>query len=111
MSVHYRIGLHVKGDSMPTISVEQSLLAQLMSDHGCSHDIEDVDHRLPLLGTDIDTCNEETLDIEIFPDRPDLLSGETLSVAMRAFLHNKATLERESLTDSGIHISVDRSWP
>ena len=107
MSVHYRIGLHVKGDSMPTISVEQSLLAKLMSDHGCSHDIEDVDHRLPLLGTDIDTCNEETLDIEIFPDRPDLLSGETLSVAMRTFLHNKATLERESLTDSGIHISVD----
>ena len=107
MNVHYRIGLHVKGDCMPTISVEQSLLAQLMSDHGCSHDIDDVDHRLPLLGTDIDTCNEETLDIEIFPDRPDLLSGETLSVAMRAFLHNKATLERESLTDSGIHISVD----
>ena len=107
MNVHYRIGLHVKGDCMPTISVEQSLLAQLMSDHDCSHDIDDVDHRLPLLGTDIDTCNEETLDIEIFPDRPDLLSGETLSVAMRAFLHNKATLERESLTDSGIHISVD----
>ena len=107
MSVHYLIGLHVKGDSMPTISVEQSLLSQLMSDHGCSHDIDDVDHRLPLLGTDIDTCNEETLDIEIFPDRPDLLSGETLAVAMRAFLHNKPTLERESLTDSGIHISVD----
>ena len=107
MSVHYLIGLHVKGDSMPTISVEQSLLAKLMSDYGCSHDINDVDHRLPLLGTDIDTCNEETLDIEIFPDRPDLLSGETLSVAMRSFLHNKPTLERLSLQDSGIHISVD----
>lgn len=92
---------------MPTISVEQSLLARLMSDHGCTHDIEDVDHRLPLLGTDIDTCNEDTLDIEIFPDRPDLLSGETLSVAMRSFLHNKPTLERISLQESGIDITVD----
>ena len=73
MNDHYLTGLHVKGDTMPTISVEQSLLAKLMSENGCPHDIEDIDHRLPLLGTDIDSCNEETLDIEIFPDRPDLL--------------------------------------
>ena len=92
MNVRYLTGLHVESDSMPTISVEQSLLAKLMSEHDCTHDIDDIDHRLPLLGTDIDTCNEETLDIEIFPDRPDLLSGETLSVAIRSFLHNKPTL-------------------
>ena len=107
MSGHYLTGLHVKGDTMPTISVEQSLLSKLMAEHGCPHDIEDIDHRLPLLGTDIDSCNEDTLDIEIFPDRPDLLSGETLSVAMRSFLHNKPTLEHLSLTDSGIEITVD----
>ena len=98
MNDHYLTGLHVKGDTMPTISVEQSLLAKLMSENGCPHDIEDIDHRLPLLGTDIDSCNEETLDIEIFPDRPDLLSGETLSVAMISFLHNKPTLEDLALT-------------
>jgi len=68
---------------MPTISVEQHLLANLLSNHGCKHDIEDVDLRLPLLGTDIDRCDEEVLDIEIFPNRPDLLSAETLSFAMR----------------------------
>jgi phenylalanyl-tRNA synthetase beta chain len=107
MNDHYLTGLHVKGDTMPTISVEQSLLAKLMSENGCPHDIEDIDHRLPLLGTDIDSCNEETLDIEIFPDRPDLLSGETLSVAMISFLHNKPTLEDLALADSGIEITVD----
>ena len=77
---------------MPTISVEQKLLSYLLAKHGCQHDIADVDHRLPLLGTDIDRCDEETLDIEIFPNRPDLLSAETLSLAMRGFLHNQATL-------------------
>ena len=64
---------------MPTISVEQSLLANLLSNHGCEHDIADVDQRLPLLGTDIDRC-ADILDIEIFPNRPDLLSAETLSL-------------------------------
>ena len=92
---------------MPTISVDQKLLASLLSRHGCQHDIADVDHRLPLLGTDIDRCDEEVLDIEIFPNRPDLLSAETLSLAMRGFLHNQPTLANESLESSGITLSVE----
>ena len=92
---------------MPTISVDQKLLASLLSRHGCKHDIADVDHRLPLLGTDIDRCDEEVLDIEIFPNRPDLLSAETLSLAMRGFLHNQPTLANESLESSGITLSVE----
>ena len=92
---------------MPTISVDQKLLASLLSRHGCQHDIADVDHRLPRLGTDIDRCDEEVLDIEIFPNRPDLLSAETLSLAMRGFLHNQPTLANESLESSGITLSVE----
>ena len=92
---------------MPTISDDQKQLASLLSRHGCQHDIADVDHRLPLLGTDIDRCDEEVLDIEIFPNRPDLLSAETLSLAMRGFLHNQPTLANESLESSGITLSVE----
>ena len=92
---------------MPTISIDQKLLASLLSKHGCEHDIADVEHRLPLLGTDIDRCDEEVLDIEIFPNRPDLLSAETLSVAMRAFLHNQRIHSEEVLNPSGIAITVD----
>ena len=58
-----------------------------MEAQGFVHDIEQVNDELPLLGTDIDACTEEQLDIEIFPDRPDLLSGETLAFAMANFLH------------------------
>ena len=72
---------------MPTISVEQSLLKSLLEKHGLTHDIQQMDVQLPLLGTDIDVCDESNLTIEIFPDRPDLLSGETLAKAIRPFLH------------------------
>ena len=92
---------------MPTISVEQQLLASLLSNHGCEHDIADIDHRLPLLGTDIDRCDEDVLDIEIFPNRPDLLSAETLSFAMRGFLHNQKTLPDDTLASSGISMTVE----
>ena len=77
-----------QGEKMPSISIEQSLLRGLVEARGRKHDIEDLAFRLPLLGTDIDNCDEEVLDIEIFPDRPDLLSAETLFYGIMPFLHN-----------------------
>ena len=91
---------------MPTISVPQSLLADLMQQHGYTHDVEDVEQRLPLLGTDIDACTADQLDIEIFPDRPDLLSGETLAFAMRNFLHGAESKPGMPSTPSGVTMTV-----
>ena len=73
---------------VPTISVDQNLLQTLVESKGRKHDIDDLAYRLPLMGTDIDTCDEKTLDIEIFPDRPDLLSPETLFYGMMPFIHD-----------------------
>ena len=74
-----------QGDNMPTISVEQSLLRELVEAKGRKHNIEDLAFRLPLMGTDIDSCDDEKLDIDFFPDRPDLLSPETLFYGMMPF--------------------------
>ena len=78
-----RIGLPVEVIEMPTIKVEQSLLKKLQQRHGIENKPELMAEQLPLLGTDIDRCDDEMLEIEIFPDRPDLLSGETLAHAIR----------------------------
>ena len=94
---------------MPTISVPQSLLRSLMAQQGFEHNIETVNEELPLLGTDIDACTEETLDIEIFPDRPDLLSGETLAVAMANFLHGAPAKPQLEVSTSSITMDVDSS--
>ena len=94
---------------MPTISVQQSLLRTLMEAQGFVHDIEQVNDELPLLGTDIDACTEEQLDIEIFPDRPDLLSGETLAFAMANFLHGAPARPDMDVQPSGITMKVDSS--
>ncbi|MEC7256006.1 MAG: hypothetical protein VXV76_05280, partial [Candidatus Thermoplasmatota archaeon] len=74
---------------MPTISVEQKLIAKLLAQHKLDHDVGQIADELPLLGTDIDRCDAQTLDIEIFPNRPDLLSGETLTRAIRNFVHRQ----------------------
>ncbi len=92
---------------MPTISIEQKLLRQLLSRNGIEHDIEKMANELPLLGTDIDTCDEQTLDIEIFPDRPDLLSGETLAKAIRPFLYGAMSEPELDVEIGPVKMTVD----
>ena len=92
---------------MPTISVEQNLLRNMVESRGRTHDIADLAHRLPLMGTDIDICDEETLDIEIFPDRPDLLSPETLFHGMMPFLHNAPSMPHLAIHPGTISMKVD----
>ncbi|MEJ6563711.1 MAG: phenylalanine--tRNA ligase subunit beta, partial [Euryarchaeota archaeon] len=94
---------------MPTISVNQTLISTLLSRHGLTNDIERMADQLPLLGTDIDACNSETLDIEIFPDRPDLLSGETLTRAMRPFLYATEAKPSLGVKHGDITMTVDSS--
>ena len=94
---------------MPTISVQQTLLRRLMEAQGFVHDIAQVNDELHLIGTDIDACTEEQLDIEIFPDRPDLLSGETLAFAMANFLHGAPARPDMDVQPSGITMKVDSS--
>lgn len=42
--------------------------------------------RIPMIGADIERIEEESIDIEFFPDRPDLYSVEGVARAMRGFL-------------------------
>ena len=91
---------------MPTISVKQNLLRRLVESRGRVHDVEDLAFRLPLMGTDIDTCDEDVLDIEIFPDRPDLLSPETLFHGMMPFLHDSPPSPRLAVKPGTISMRV-----
>ena len=93
---------------MPTISVNQDLIAKLLSIHGLEHGIKQISDQLPLLGTDIDRCDEDILDIEIFPNRPDLLSGETLSLAIRNFIHHQNTGPELEVSSGNITMTVDK---
>ena len=78
-----------------------------MEREGFEHNIDRLNDELPLLGTDIDACDEDQLDIEIFPDRPDLLSGETLAYAMANFLHGAPASPDLDVQPSGVTMTVD----
>ena len=59
------------------------------------------------LESDIDRCDAQTLDIEIFPNRPDLLSGETLTRAIRNFVHRQPAKPSITTTEGKITLNVE----
>ncbi|HIH86709.1 MAG TPA: phenylalanine--tRNA ligase subunit beta, partial [Methanosarcinales archaeon] len=63
--------------------------------------------RVPMIGADIERIEDDHIDIEFFPDRPDLYSPEGVARAMRGFLDIHTGLPGYNVKDSGIRITLD----
>ncbi|MDD3407099.1 MAG: phenylalanine--tRNA ligase subunit beta, partial [Methanomicrobium sp.] len=68
---------------------------------------ETIIDRLPMIAADIERYEEESFDVEFFPDRPDMFSTEGVSRAMRGFLGIETGLARYDVKSSGIEFFVD----
>ena len=94
---------------MPTIKVEQALLHSIVAAHGVKHEVSKLMDELPLLGTDISRCDDKMLEVEIFPDRPDLLCGETLAHAIRPFIYGSDAQPTLVVESGDISMDIDAS--
>ena len=63
--------------------------------------------RVPMIGADIERIEEDHVDVEFFPDRPDLYSPEGVARALRGFLGIEEGLPTYTVRPSGITFSVD----
>ncbi|MDD5616516.1 MAG: phenylalanine--tRNA ligase subunit beta [Candidatus Methanoperedens sp.] len=63
--------------------------------------------RIPMMGCDIERIEEDHVDIEFFPNRPDLYSPEGVARAIRGFLEIETGPRDFSVTSSGIAITKD----
>jgi len=71
-------------------------------------DKDTVIQRIPMMGCDIERIEEDHVDIEFFPNRPDLYSTEGVSRAIKGFLDIEIGLRRFDVSPSGIRITKDR---
>ena len=72
---------------MPTITLDHSILEYIQEINSVEHDPRLWDNWLTEIGCPVEINNDDHIDIEVFPDRPDLLSHETLAKASRSFLN------------------------
>ncbi|MEK9805011.1 MAG: phenylalanine--tRNA ligase subunit beta [Euryarchaeota archaeon] len=94
---------------MPTITLSNSLLRSIQEKKGATYDPEDWLERLSQIGCVVEGIEEESIEIEVFPDRTDLLSHETMARAARAFLDGESQEPTIATKDSGISLEVDSS--
>ena len=71
---------------MPTLELQHSILRYIQDLNETQHNPETWSDWLPRIGCPVDSNDETVVEVEVFPDRPDLLSHEALAKASRSFL-------------------------
>ncbi|MCD4703518.1 MAG: phenylalanine--tRNA ligase subunit beta, partial [Methanosarcinaceae archaeon] len=87
---------------MPIITLQYTDLEQLTK-----ADKDDIIELVPMIGADIERIEDESIDIEFFPDRPDLYSVEGVARAMRGFMNIETGFREYDVGISGIAIEMD----
>ena len=94
---------------MPTISLQHSVIERIQRINNFNHQRERWPDFLPDIGCPVEEFNDEEIEIEVFPDRPDLLGHETMARAARSFMGAHDTVSDVGVIPSGIKIDVDTS--
>jgi phenylalanyl-tRNA synthetase beta chain len=93
---------------MPVVTFGYDDLTHLL---GKEVPIQELLERIPMLGADLHSYDEGTMEIsiEFFPDRPDLYCVEGAARALRTFLGIESGLKSYPVEDSGIKLRRDAS--
>jgi phenylalanyl-tRNA synthetase beta chain len=91
---------------MPLVSFDYNDFIKLLG-----HNIpkETLIEKLPMIGGDFSHVDGDEINIEFFPNRPDLTSVEGIARASRAFFGFKTGLQTYDVTSSDVSLTVDPS--
>jgi len=94
---------------LPTLELQHSILRYIQNLNETQHNPEDWSDWLPKIGCPVDSNDEAVVELEVFPDRPDLLSHETLAKASRSFLAMGDGNVAMEVLEGNIKMDVDPS--
>ena len=91
---------------MPTIIINKEAFEKLV---GKKLPIEKLKDRISFLGTDLEGIEGSNITVEIFPNRPDMLSVQGFARAFSSFIGVKTGFRDYKTEDSGEKLIVDKS--
>lgn len=92
------------GVTMPIITIDKEDVLHLL---GKSVPDEDLAYNISMMGTDLREVTD-TIDVEIFPDRPDLLSTEGFVMALEGYLEIKTGLPEFTVNENGYTAFINK---
>jgi len=91
---------------MPTITLNKEIVEKLI---GKKLSIEKLKDRISYLGTDLESIEGNEIKVEIFPNRPDLLSEQGFARALSSFIGGKTGLKQYNVQKSNEKVIIDKS--
>ncbi len=91
---------------MPTITLNRKVVEELT---GKKLPLDKLKDRISMLGTDLENVNEKEIVVEIFPNRPDLLSEQGFARALSSFINVKTGLRNYKAKKSNYKVIIDKS--
>ena len=93
---------------MPTITLNRKVFDELV---GKRLNDEKIKENLAMLGTDLEKLKEKEIIIEVFPDRPDMLSEQGFARAFSSFIGKKTGLQRFKVIKTKDQVIAEKSLP
>jgi len=90
---------------MPTITLDKK---DLLKQIGKKLSDEKLKDRISMLGTDLEQVTKKDITVEIFPNRPDMLSSEGFARALSSFIGSKKGLRNYKINKSNYKAKVDK---
>ena len=91
---------------MPTITLNKKEFENLV---GKKLPLEELKDRISMLGTDLESIESNEIIVEVFPNRPDMLSEQGFARAFSSFIGIKKGLRRYNVKKSNYQVQIDKS--
>ena len=90
---------------MPTVELSREVVERLI---GKTLPLDRLKDRISMLGTDLEAVEGDIIRVEIFPNRPDMLSEQGFGRALSSFIGEKTGLRKYTVKKSGEKVIVSK---
>ena len=91
---------------MPTVKLNKKVFEELV---GKKLPLDKLKDRISMLGTDLESIEGNEIDVEVFPNRPDMLSEQGFARAFASFIGEKTGLRKYDVRPSGAKVIIEKS--
>jgi phenylalanyl-tRNA synthetase beta chain len=91
---------------MPNVTLNKTEFEDLV---GKKLPLEELKDRISMLGTDLEKIENNDIEVEIFPNRPDMLSEQGLARAFSSFIGVKKGLRKYNVKKGNYEVKVEKS--
>ena len=91
---------------MPTITLDKKDILNMLGKKVSDAELKD---RISMIGTDLERMDDKEIVVEIFPDRPDMLTAAGFAKALSSFMGIKTGINDYKINKSPYKVKVDKN--